>query len=117
MTRKYLEGRILREDLADQVNWYLREKRAPPEVVDSFLSAYDGLVLKLAEWPQSGRDIPGPVAGLREANLPKPYEHYVLLYIGGDDAVRGLRLFGSAQEREAVIRKYQEDPEALRGLR
>ena len=117
MSRPFVAGRLLREDLADQINWYRHEKQVADSVVDGFFEAYDRLCRKLCDWPESGRTVEGPIAGLQEANLPKPYQHYVLLFLGNDREVTGLRLFGSAEEREVVIRRYRDDPDAMESLR
>ncbi|MEE9404456.1 MAG: hypothetical protein V3V20_06155 [Algisphaera sp.] len=116
MNRPFFESRALLEDLADQFDWYELVKNAPAEVVTGFYDAYLQLTDTLRAWPESGRTIAGPIDGLQERNLPQPYEHYVLLFVGNDKEVKGYRLFGTAQLRQSVIQRYQNDPRSLKNL-
>ena len=116
MTGMYHEGRALRHDLAERINWYLDDQRASEAVVLQFLDAYAETKDRLLLWPMSGRTVEGASSGLQEINFPRPFHHYVLLFKGSEERVIGYRLFHSAQERTLMLRQYQQNPDLLDDL-
>ena len=109
--RSYSESLEFQHDLADRVDWYELEQQVPPELVQRFLNVIEQTRERLLEWPESGRTVEGSLQGLQELNLPRPFQHYVLLFVGTDRRLRFLRLLHAAQERQAAIERYQENPD------
>ncbi len=92
MSRPLLESQAFRYDLADRIDWYEQVQAVPPKIVDGFLESYETTRQRIIEWPNSGRMIRGAIPGLQELNLPRPYGHYLLLFVTRRDDILILRL-------------------------